>query len=142
MMDAARVEELTERVEALEVRLAAVSGQQGTALLDDCGQATSDEQVETLVRDALAGSATAVLATRLAALSNPVRLQILSAILVGVTSAGRLAELRGMGTTGQIYHHLRILVDAGWLYTPTRGEFRVPKERSRALVAIIAAATS
>ena len=53
-----------------------------------------------------------------AALGNAVRLRLLREILGGRRTAAELAELEGLGTTGQIYHHLRQLTGAGWLHTP------------------------
>jgi Helix-turn-helix domain len=64
----------------------------------------------------------------LAALGHPVRLQLLRHVLRGVDSARELAEIEGMGTSGQVYHHLRQLVAAGWLRS--RGaRYEVPPER-------------
>jgi Helix-turn-helix domain len=68
------------------------------------------------------------MADALAALGNPVRLQLLRQVLRGCTTARDLAEVEGMGTTGQVYHHLRQLVAAGWLRN--RGsQYEVPPER-------------
>jgi Helix-turn-helix domain len=64
----------------------------------------------------------------LAALGHPVRLQLVRHVLRGVDSARELAEIEGMGTSGQVYHHLRQLVAAGWLRN--RGaRYEVPPER-------------
>ena len=64
----------------------------------------------------------------LAALGHAVRLQLLRHVLRGVGSARELAGLEGMGTSGQVYHHLRQLVAAGWLRN--RGaRYEVPPER-------------
>ena len=68
------------------------------------------------------------LADVFAALGNPVRLQLIRQVLRGTTTARELAELDGMGTSGQVYHHLRQLVAAGWLRN--RGtHYEVPAER-------------
>ena len=48
-----------------------------------------------------------------AALGHAVRLRLLREILGGRRTAAELAELEGLGTTGQIYHHLRQLTAAG-----------------------------
>jgi len=67
-------------------------------------------------------------AEALAALGHPVRLQLLRHVLRGSTTARELAEVEGMGTSGQVYHHLRLLVSAGWLRN--RGtHYEVPPER-------------
>ncbi|MFF8572783.1 ArsR/SmtB family transcription factor [Streptomyces sp. NPDC015408] len=64
-----------------------------------------------------------------AALGHPVRLRLLREILGGRRTAAELAELDGVGTTGQIYHHLRQLTGAGWLHTTGRGRHEVPPGR-------------
>jgi len=74
------------------------------------------------------------------AVGNPVRLRILQKIISGTRGAAELAEDAELGTTGQVYHHLRQLVAAGWLRTPTRGQYTIPGERVVPLLVIIAAA--
>jgi hypothetical protein len=64
-----------------------------------------------------------------AALGHPVRLRLLREVLRGRGTARELAELEGMGTTGQVYHHLRQLVAAGWLRVRDGGHHEVPTER-------------
>ncbi len=73
--------------------------------------------------------AAATAAARLSALGHPVRLRLLLAVLRGHTSTAELAELDGMGTTGQVYHHIRTLTAAGWLRSGGRGQLQVPAER-------------
>lgn len=68
-------------------------------------------------------------ADALAALGHPVRLRLVREVLRGVGTARELAELDGMGTTGQVYHHLRLLVSAGWLRVRGGGRYEVPAER-------------
>jgi DNA-binding transcriptional ArsR family regulator len=68
-------------------------------------------------------------AARLAALGHPVRLRLLSAVLHGQTSPAVLADLEGMGTTGQVYHHVRALTAAGWLRSAGRSRVEIPSER-------------
>jgi hypothetical protein len=65
----------------------------------------------------------------LAALAHPVRLTLLREILDGRRGAAELAEVEGLGTSGQLYHHLRLLVSAGWLRQAARGQYAVPAER-------------
>ncbi|MBA8794161.1 DNA-binding transcriptional ArsR family regulator [Friedmanniella endophytica] len=77
---------------------------------------------------------------RLAALGHPVRLRLLLAVLRGHRTAAALAELDGMGTTGQVYHHVRALTAAGWLSAAGRGRLRVPPERVVPLLTVLAAA--
>lgn len=68
-------------------------------------------------------------AARLSALGHPVRLRLLLAVLRGHASPAALADLDGMGTTGQVYHHVRTLTAAGWLRSGGRGQLHVPAER-------------
>ena len=79
-------------------------------------------------------------ADSLAALGHPMRLRLLRAILGGVHTVAGLAELPEVGTTGQIYHHLRQLAGAGWLHTPGRGRYGVPPARVVPLLVMLSAA--
>ncbi|MFJ8921119.1 ArsR/SmtB family transcription factor [Streptomyces sp. NPDC102415] len=76
----------------------------------------------------------------LAALGHPVRLRLLREILAGRRTAAELAELDETGTTGQIYHHLRLLTGAGWLHTTGRGRYEVPGARVVPLLVVLTAA--
>jgi hypothetical protein len=78
-------------------------------------------------------------AGQLAALGNPVRLTLLQEIVRGRATVNALSEVDGLGTSGQIYHHLRQLTAEGWLHTPSRGTFAVPPPRVAALLAILEA---
>ncbi|GAA1533143.1 hypothetical protein GCM10009741_39350 [Kribbella lupini] len=78
-------------------------------------------------------------APALAALGHPVRLTLLREILQGRTTVSALSEVEGLGTSGQIYHHLRQLTAENWLHTPSRGVFAVPPTRVVALRAILVA---
>ncbi|MEU9338092.1 helix-turn-helix domain-containing protein [Streptomyces sp. NPDC048290] len=73
-----------------------------------------------------------------AALGHPVRLRLLREIVGGRRTAAELAELDGLGTTGQIYHHLRQLSAAGWLHTSGRGRHEVPPGRVVPLLVALA----
>ncbi|MER7947209.1 winged helix-turn-helix domain-containing protein [Streptomyces sp. NPDC096079] len=75
-----------------------------------------------------------------AALGHPVRLRLLREILGGRRTAAELADLDGIGTTGQIYHHLRQLTGAGWLQTSGRGRHEVPPARVVPLLVALTAA--
>ncbi|AZK95046.1 MULTISPECIES: ArsR/SmtB family transcription factor [Streptomyces] len=79
-------------------------------------------------------------ADALAALGHPVRLRLLREILGGRRTAAELAELDGLGTSGQIYHHLRQLSSAGWLHTTGRGRYAVPPARTVPLLVALTAA--
>ncbi|MEU3736489.1 MULTISPECIES: helix-turn-helix domain-containing protein [unclassified Streptomyces] len=75
-----------------------------------------------------------------AALGHPVRLRLLREILGGLRTAADLAALDDVGTTGQIYHHLRQLTGAGWLHTTERGRYEVPAGRVVPLLVVLTAA--
>ncbi|MFJ4650748.1 ArsR/SmtB family transcription factor [Nocardia sp. NPDC088792] len=77
-------------------------------------------------------------ATCLAALGNTVRLQLIREIIGGRRTVTELTEVDGLGTSGQIYHHLRQLVAAGWLRTAGRGRFEVPPARLVPLLVALA----
>ncbi len=76
----------------------------------------------------------------LAALAHPVRLELLKMILQGKRTSHELQALEGLGTTGQLYHHLKELQGAGWLKAESRGTYRVVAERVIPLLAIVLAA--
>jgi len=76
------------------------------------------------------------------ALSHPVRLQLVQRVLTGTTSTAELAEGESLGTTGQLHHHLRALVAAGWLTSTGRGRWSVPGPRIIPLLVMIVAATT
>ena len=48
--------------------------------------------------------------------------------------------LERMGTSGQLYHHLRELEATGWLHSPQRGVYALRPERIVALMAMLTAA--
>ncbi|MFJ7327347.1 ArsR/SmtB family transcription factor [Streptomyces cyaneofuscatus] len=76
----------------------------------------------------------------LGALGHPVRLRLIQALAGGRTAVTELVELEGLGTTGQIYHHLRQLVSAGWLEATGRGRYRIPPSRLVPLLAVVTGA--
>lgn len=75
-----------------------------------------------------------------AALGHPVRLRLLREILGGLRTTAELAALDALGTTGQIYHHLRQLTGAGWLHAAGRGRYEVPPTRVVPLLVVLTAA--
>jgi DNA-binding HxlR family transcriptional regulator len=79
-------------------------------------------------------------ASALAALGHPVRLLVLQAVLRGLHSATELGTLPGLGTSGQLYHHLRELQATGWLRSAGRGHYEVPPARVVPLLTTLAAA--
>ena len=81
-------------------------------------------------------------APALSALAHPVRLTLLQAVLAGTHQTAELSALPGIGTSGQVNHHLNQLAAAGWLRSPRRGRWEVPGERTIPLLALLMAATS
>jgi DNA-binding transcriptional ArsR family regulator len=83
------------------------------------------------------------LAPALSALGHPARLRILQLIARReADTAADLADTQSLGSTGQIYHHLRQLVAAGWLRATTKGRHEVPPERLVPLLVVLAACTT
>ncbi|WP_326737542.1 ArsR/SmtB family transcription factor [Streptomyces sp. NBC_01022] len=91
-------------------------------------------------RDGEAGADWSDAAESFAALGHPMRLRLLREILGGRRTAAELAALDETGTTGQIYHHLRLLTGAGWLHTKGRGRYEVPGARVVPLLVVLTAA--
>jgi len=81
-------------------------------------------------------------AASLAALGHPVRLALLRALYEGVHTVRELGSLPDVGTTGQIYHHMRDLQAAGWVRQERRNSYTIPPDRIVPLLAILSAATS
>ncbi|MFH9135090.1 ArsR/SmtB family transcription factor [Streptomyces sp. NPDC017524] len=90
--------------------------------------------------EALFGGDWADAADSFAALGHPVRLRLLREILGGLRTTAELAALDELGTTGQIYHHLRQLTGAGWLHAAGRGRYEVPPTRVVPLLVVLTAA--
>ena len=76
----------------------------------------------------------------LAALGHPVRLRLLQAIATGTVAVSELAALEGVGTTGQVYHHVNQLIAAGWVQSTARGHYGIPAERIVPLLVVVLAA--
>lgn len=96
-------------------------------------------QAEHAVADVLATDLAAA-ASVLAALGHPVRLELVSRILLGSHTLAQLQHVPGARTTGQVHHHLRELRSAG-LVLAARNHFTVvPQRVVPALVAVAAAA--
>ncbi|MFJ3879181.1 ArsR/SmtB family transcription factor [Streptomyces sp. NPDC090077] len=80
-------------------------------------------------------------ADSLAALGHPVRLRLLREVLAGRRTVAELTALDGVGTSGQVYHHLRQLTAAGWLHPAGRSRHEVPAGRVVPLLVLLSAAT-
>ncbi len=78
-------------------------------------------------------------ATALAALGHPVRLRLLQLVHRGEHRTSALAELDGVGSVGQVQHHLRTLLAAGWLESRGRGQVAIPTSRVIPLLATVLA---
>ena len=77
----------------------------------------------------------------LAALGHPVRLQIVRMLLRGPANAADLQAAVGLGSTGQVYHHLKTLVSANIVEQQARGDYRIgAKKVVPLLVSMLAAA--
>lgn len=81
-----------------------------------------------------------VRAASLVALAHPVRIELVRHILLGVSATADLAEIESLGTTGQLHHHLRQLVAAGWVAQSGRGNYEIPADRVTRLLALVIAA--
>ncbi|ALG13731.1 hypothetical protein [Kibdelosporangium phytohabitans] len=79
------------------------------------------------------------LSATIAALGHPVRLLLLRLILTGVQTTAGLQDHEALGTTGQLYHHLRQLVAAGWLQVTSRGHYAVPGAKVVPLLTVLTA---
>ena len=73
----------------------------------------------------------------LAALGHPLRLSLLRRLLSGPATVSDLVDIDGVGTSGQVYHHLRHLTAAGWLRAVGGGRYEVPTARVIPLLATI-----
>ncbi len=80
------------------------------------------------------------LSKAITALGHPVRLRLLQLILTGTRSAADLQSVDGLGTSGQLYHHLRQLIAAGWLTQTARGHYTVPGDRVIPLLVLLTSA--
>src|SRR5262245_31623593 len=79
-------------------------------------------------------------AASFAALGHRVRLELLRALLRGVREVAELQRLPGLGTSGQLYHHLRQLQAAGWIRQLQRNHYAVVPDRTVAVLVILATA--
>lgn len=79
-------------------------------------------------------------AATFAALGHPVRIELLRHILSGVQATADLAAIEGLGTTGQLHHHLRQLVAVGWVRQSGRGAYEIPAARIVPLLACLTGA--
>jgi len=128
-----RLAELERRIAALES--AAVPQRETGRRRSDSRQAGAAQAL----RELRARRDWSEVAPALAALGSPIRLTLLREIVSGHATVNSLSQVEGLGTSGQIYHHLRHLTAEGWLHTPTRGTFAIPPSRTTALNTILTA---
>lgn len=76
----------------------------------------------------------------LAAFGHPQRLAILRELLLGARTTQELQRIDGMGTAGQVYHHLRELQAAGLVRAAHRNDYRIPPDRVIPCLVIVSAA--
>jgi DNA-binding transcriptional ArsR family regulator len=143
-----RLAELERRIAALESAATGTTASRRRPATDRAaGEPGTDHDAEGDGQAEAARALTALRARRdwstvapvLAALGSPIRLTLLREIVRGHTTVNSLSQVEGLGTSGQIYHHLRQLTAEGWLHTPTRGTFAIPSSRVAALHAILSA---
>ncbi|WP_223269587.1 helix-turn-helix transcriptional regulator [Frigoribacterium sp. ACAM 257] len=94
----------------------------------------------TLTTDGLLAADWSQAAPSLAALGNATRLGLLQAVVGGADTVAQISAEGGLGSTGQLYHHLGQLVATGWLVAAGRGRYAVPPERVVPLLVVLGAA--
>lgn len=78
----------------------------------------------------------------LAALAHPIRLEIVRRLLIGAHTTAELAEIAGLGTSGQLYHHLKELQSAGLVVASARNHYDVVAAKAIGALVIVTAALS
>ncbi|MEQ4300896.1 helix-turn-helix domain-containing protein [Plantactinospora sp. B6F1] len=133
-------------LDGLKARLAALGAEQGGVLYTGSVRLPGNERYDwqyglptEALLDGEAGDWSDA-AESFAALGHPVRLRLLHEILAGRRTVTELTALDGLGTTGQVYHHLRQLAATGWLHSPGRGRYEVPAGRVVPLLVAVAIA--
>lgn len=76
----------------------------------------------------------------LSALGNKQRLDILRTVLLEPLSGSELVDRLNMGTTGQLYHHLKALLGADLLVQDPGGKYAFPNHRCLPFLLLLAAA--
>jgi DNA-binding transcriptional ArsR family regulator len=79
-------------------------------------------------------------ASALSALGHPVRLELIRRLLAGAHTTQELSEIPDLGTSGQLYHHLRELQAAGLVVQRRRNDYAVPTDRVVPCLVLVAAA--
>lgn len=108
----------------------------GTAFLQEQGLRWEPQERQTAE---LLGLPAEKAAKILAALGHKQRLDILKAVLEGPLTGSELVERLRMGTTGQLYHHLKALLGADLLVQEPGGRYAVPTSRQLPFLLLLAA---
>lgn len=95
-----------------------------------------------LMADALLSEEWSDLARPLEALGHPARIELVRQVMRGAHTTAELMQLEHLASSGQLYHHLRQLVSAGWLVSPRRGHYEVPAARVVPLLVLTMIASS
>ena len=75
----------------------------------------------------------------LTALGSAVRLRIVAALLGGAMATHELVDRLDLGSSGQLFHHLKELLAAGVIHQPVRGTYAVRRQHVVPLLAVLAA---
>lgn len=97
-------------------------------------------QVERATADLLESDAERM-ASVLAAVAHPVRMQVVLLLLRGSRTAAELAELASTASPGKLYHHLEKLLAAGVIHQPERSRYAILPAHEVPLLALLSAAT-
>lgn len=109
----------------------------------EAGQAVHDyvagetARVQTTPPLNFSGMSFQLAANDISALGHPIRLQICELAAGDPVSVKDLVDRLGMGTTGQVYHHLRTLLDFEWVENAGKSTYRLNPRRSDALALIL-----
>jgi len=144
-------DDLQTRVEALEQRVAALEGrpspgarESSGGLVEYSGRLREPAELEWSISVDPAQVLDLPDAPRtdvLAALGHPVRAAVVRQLAEsGPCAAAALQEAAGLGSTGQLYHHLKSLTGCGLVEQDKRGSYRLrPQAAIPALVLLTAA---
>ncbi|MBP1903959.1 DNA gyrase subunit B [Paenibacillus turicensis] len=75
----------------------------------------------------------------LSALGSKPRLDIITSILIESLTGAEIVEKLGLGTTGQLYHHLKALQGADLLTQDKSGRYTLPDHRKLSLLLLLSA---
>lgn len=99
-----------------------------------------DHSTRELLEDVSTDLEVESLTAALGAIAHPVRLRIALALCVRAHNRREIAAIIDAASTGQLYHHLRELVQAGIVVQPRRGSYRVDPPKIIPVLTLAAAA--